>query len=308
MLLTLTFRVVHYGYDFTFDFPWIKKNEVSVVHITVDFEQYRINPGSCHFCMHIILSILALEHDGPSVALRDVRRHGHVTAASGAHGRYVRALLGGGFWPALLLVATRGRGRRAHSPLPGRVQSAAAACAQLRVGRRLGQRLPVVAPPRAQRHDARGRGRDREQAERFTRDLYAHYARPEAWTVFADVRSALEQQQVPLGVISNFDERLEPLLVALQLRDAFRVVTTSFSQPQMKPHAAIFESTFRQLQGEEEDEDVQTQRFLHVGDHPSRDYRAARAVGAHAKLLMRRGAPPSDVLAGDVIASLMDVQ
>ncbi|KAE8882981.1 hypothetical protein PF005_g4278 [Phytophthora fragariae] len=24
MLLTLTFRVVHYGYDFTFDFPWIK--------------------------------------------------------------------------------------------------------------------------------------------------------------------------------------------------------------------------------------------------------------------------------------------
>ncbi|KAE9131351.1 hypothetical protein PF010_g3527 [Phytophthora fragariae] len=151
----------------------------------------------------------------------------------------------------------------------------------------------------------------REQAERFTRDLYAHYARPEAWTVFADVRSALEQlqaQQVPLGVISNFDERLEPLLVALQLRDAFRVVTTSFSQPQMKPHAAIFESTFRQLQGEEEDEDVQTQRFLHVGDHPSRDYRAARAVGAHAKLLMRRGAPPSDVLAGDVIASLMDVQ
>ncbi|KAG6612398.1 putative ubiquitin-specific protease [Phytophthora cinnamomi] len=149
-----------------------------------------------------------------------------------------------------------------------------------------------------------------ERRERFTRELYAHFARAEAWTVFDDVRPALERLQargVPLGVISNFDERLEPLLAALRLRDAFQVVTASFAQPHAKPHAAIFQATFGQMQ--EEPGELQTQRFLHVGDHISKDYGAARAVGAHAKLLWRSSsrAPPRGVRASDVIASLLDI-
>ncbi|ETK97400.1 hypothetical protein L915_00040 [Phytophthora nicotianae] len=137
-----------------------------------------------------------------------------------------------------------------------------------------------------------------EQSERFTRDLYAHFARPEAWTVYEDVRPALERLQslnVPMGVISNFDERLESLLVGLELRSFFEVVTTSFSQPHMKPHSSIFISTFRQMQREEGD--VKPSRFLHVGDHLSKDYKAAKDVGANALLLCRnkQKAQPTDV-------------
>ncbi|KAG6973050.1 hypothetical protein JG688_00003689, partial [Phytophthora aleatoria] len=146
-----------------------------------------------------------------------------------------------------------------------------------------------------------------EQSERFTRDLYAHFARPEAWTVYDDVRPALESLQslnVPMGVISNFDERLEPLLVGLELRNFFDVVTTSFSQPHMKPHASIFHSTFRQMQREEGD--VEPNRFLHVGDHLSKDYKAAKDLGAHALLLWRnkQKAPPTDV---QVIETLHEI-
>ncbi|OWZ19038.1 Ubiquitin-specific protease [Phytophthora megakarya] len=140
-----------------------------------------------------------------------------------------------------------------------------------------------------------------EQTERFTRDLYAHFSRPEAWQVFDDVRPTLEtlsQKDVRMGVISNFDERLEPLLVALELRSFFEVVTASFTQPQMKPHASIFQSTFQILQGQK----VDASSCLHVGDHVTKDYKAAKAWGAQAKLVMRtEGQTPSDVEETDVI-------
>ena len=149
-----------------------------------------------------------------------------------------------------------------------------------------------------------------EQAERFVRNLYAHFARPEAWTVFDDVHPTLQRLRalnVPMGVISNFDERLESLLVRLQLRDYFQVVTTSFEQPEMKPHASIFQSTFKQLQREEGS--VIASRFLHVGDHASRDFKAAKDFGAQAKLLWRtkQRPPPIDINASEVITTLHEV-
>jgi REG-2-like HAD superfamily hydrolase len=149
-----------------------------------------------------------------------------------------------------------------------------------------------------------------EQGERFARELYAHFARPEAWTVFADVRptlDALRRQEVPMGVISNFDERLHALLVGLELRDYFEVVTTSFGQSKMKPHASIFHSTFELLQ--REDGEVDASSFLHVGDHPSRDFKAAKGIGAQALLLWRSSSrsPPTDVEAADVIPTLEQI-
>ncbi|CEG36836.1 had-superfamily hydrolase [Plasmopara halstedii] len=147
-----------------------------------------------------------------------------------------------------------------------------------------------------------------EQSERFTNQLYAHFARPEAWKVFDDVRPTLEKLQtsgVSIGVISNFDERLEPLLIELGLRSFFNVVTTSFGQPQMKPHASIFYSTFQKLQ--HEDGDVKTSKFLHVGDHLIKDYEAAKAVGANALLICRscQEAKPLEML--DRIETLQQI-
>ncbi|RLN94682.1 hypothetical protein BBJ28_00007698 [Nothophytophthora sp. Chile5] len=151
-----------------------------------------------------------------------------------------------------------------------------------------------------------------EVGERFTRELYAHYASPEAWTVYDDVIPTLEtlrRQDVALGVISNFDERLEGLLRGLELREYFQVVTTSFNHPTMKPHASLFLSTFAALQEADSESDVDASQVLHVGDHRSKDYEAALAVGARARLLWRSShrSPPDDVPKHDVIRSLEEI-
>uniref|UniRef100_A0AAV1TNG1 Uncharacterized protein n=1 Tax=Peronospora matthiolae TaxID=2874970 RepID=A0AAV1TNG1_9STRA len=149
-----------------------------------------------------------------------------------------------------------------------------------------------------------------EQAERFTRELYAHFSRPEAWTVFDDVRPTLEtlkSLKVPMAVTSNFDERLEPLMERLQLRDYFQVITASITQPEMKPHASIFRSTFKKLQREEGP--TVASSFLHVGDHPSKDFRAAKGIGANAKLLWRakHRPPPIDIDRNECIMTLHEL-
>ena len=52
-------------------------------------------------------------------------------------------------------------------------------------------------------------------SETFFHELYERFARPDAWEVFPDVVSVLEElaeSGLKLGVISNWDERLRPLL------------------------------------------------------------------------------------------------
>lgn len=130
-----------------------------------------------------------------------------------------------------------------------------------------------------------------DAAERFAGDVYAHFATGAAWHVFDDVRPALDtlrSADVPLGVISNFDERLGGVLREVGLREYFAVVTTSWDVGVCKPHAAIFTSTFATLTGR--NADAAFDDVVHVGDHRVRDYDGARAAGAQARWLQRRPA------------------
>ncbi|KAF1313393.1 Ubiquitin-specific protease, partial [Globisporangium splendens] len=137
-------------------------------------------------------------------------------------------------------------------------------------------------------------------AHQFTSNVYAHYASGEAWHVFDDVRCVLDHLRddgVALGVISNFDERLEGILQDVTLREYFDVVTTSWCQGVMKPDVSIFTTTFAQLKRHHEKpssaESLNSDAVwtyddvLHVGDHQVRDYHGARATGVHARWLQR---------------------
>lgn len=153
-----------------------------------------------------------------------------------------------------------------------------------------------------------------DDARQFTTDLYAFYATGEAWHVFDDVRptlDALHDQGVRMGVISNFDERLDGILRDLALREYFEVVTTSWSHGEMKPHASIFTSTFAALFKCPDDNLSAPVNFardvLHVGDHRERDYHGARAAGAQARWLQRRPKDPVDVNPRHIISSLRSV-
>jgi putative hydrolase of the HAD superfamily len=127
--------------------------------------------------------------------------------------------------------------------------------------------------------------------------LFAHYARADAWTVFADVPpalAALRSHGVRLAVVSNFDGRLPGVLDGLGLGGAFDAVVWSSAAGAAKPDPAIFEAAAGRLE-------VDTRATWHVGDDPHADVGGARAAGATAVLLDRHGAT------ADAIATLAEL-
>ena len=134
--------------------------------------------------------------------------------------------------------------------------------------------------------DATFRGlTDRPPRETFFDELYARFAAPDAWRVFEDVAptlDALAARGLKLGVISNWDERLRPLLEQLKLADYFEAIVVSREAGSSKPSRAIFKHAVRKL-------GLPPEAVLHVGDDLSMDVRGARAAGL-AALLLRRAA------------------
>jgi dihydrofolate synthase/folylpolyglutamate synthase len=129
-------------------------------------------------------------------------------------------------------------------------------------------------------------------------DLYRHFATPAPWRVFDDVVPCLRRLRehgFRLGVISNWDERLRPLLHALELDKYFDTVVVSAEAGSHKPDARIFE-TAAALLGES------AENILHVGDSAREDFDGAIRAGFRA-VLLRRGAEGTQ----DVITSLEEL-
>ena len=120
----------------------------------------------------------------------------------------------------------------------------------------------------------------------FFAALYEAFAAPSAWRIFVDVLPCLEElrrRRLKLGAISNWDERLRPLLQKLQLDVWFDAIVISVEAGRSKPDAAIFQRAAGQLE-------VDPASILHIGDSGWEDMEGARAAGFQS-LLIRRGEP-----------------
>jgi len=87
-------------------------------------------------------------------------------------------------------------------------------------------------------------------SETLFADLYGYFTRPDAWRIFDDVIAALEltaSRGLRLGIISNWDERLRPLLRSLKLDRYFQTIVISCEAGACKPSPAIFQKTAREL-------------------------------------------------------------
>jgi putative hydrolase of the HAD superfamily len=125
-------------------------------------------------------------------------------------------------------------------------------------------------------------------------DLFAHYARPEAWRVFPEVPgalTALRARGVASAVVSNFDSRLPGLIDGLGLGPLVDHVVYSARAGAAKPDVRLFRDAVARL-------GVAPAQVLHAGDSLHADVDGARAAGLHAALVARRGAPPA--MAADV--------
>ena len=113
--------------------------------------------------------------------------------------------------------------------------------------------------------------------------LYHRFEQAEVWRVFEDVLPTLEALRargIRLAVISNWDERLRPLLDTLDLARWFDVVVISHEFGSVKPAPQIFLHAAAQL-------NLPPEVVMHVGDGEREDTQGARRAGMQAALLDR---------------------
>jgi len=109
----------------------------------------------------------------------------------------------------------------------------------------------------------------------FFTELYHHFATATPWFVYPDVLPALKEWQklnIQLGIISNFDSRLYPVLQALELSEFFTSVTVSTQVGIAKPDPQIFDLSLKKHR-------CSAGAAWHIGDSIKEDYEAARAAG-----------------------------
>lgn len=124
---------------------------------------------------------------------------------------------------------------------------------------------------------------DHKPSESFFPDLYDRFADPSVWRIYDDVLPALDElasRGIPMAAVSNWDERLRPLLAALNLDGYFEAVLVSCELYFAKPSNVIFEHALRKL-------GVAPGEALHIGDSLREDVEGARRAGMNALLIDR---------------------
>ncbi len=127
---------------------------------------------------------------------------------------------------------------------------------------------------------------DAADPEACFRELYAHFARPDAWAVHAEAGptlAALARLGCRVGLASNFDVRLRGVAAGLsELRPVGPIVVSS-EVGWRKPAAEFFHAIRQEAR-------MVPEKILFVGDDPINDYDGARAAGLAAVLYDPRGA------------------
>jgi putative hydrolase of the HAD superfamily len=117
----------------------------------------------------------------------------------------------------------------------------------------------------------------------FFDNIYYYFATKDPWYVFPDVIPALNKWQskgIELGVISNFDTRLDRLLKALELEPFFASITISSVAGFAKPNPKIFATALNK-------HNFTAHQAWHIGDSFTEDYEGARQAGIKAFFLNR---------------------
>lgn len=136
----------------------------------------------------------------------------------------------------------------------------------------------------------------------FFSRLYRRFIQPEAWRIYPDVVPALTELQarrVPLAIVSNWDERLRPLLRSLELDGYFQQIVVSCESGCSKPSSTIFQHAARCLC-------LPPNSILHVGDHPKEDIQGARDAGFQA-VLLDRSQPPIHTIRISALTELLEL-
>ncbi|MBH0186722.1 MAG: HAD-IA family hydrolase [Nitrospira sp.] len=109
-----------------------------------------------------------------------------------------------------------------------------------------------------------------------------------SWSLFPETLStvsSLKASGMELGIISNFDSRLFPVIRGLGIADLFDTITISSLAQAAKPATKIFQLAL-------DKHAIDPEEALHVGDSLRDDVEGAGKAGLHAVLLDRQGTSP----------------
>lgn len=120
--------------------------------------------------------------------------------------------------------------------------------------------------------------------ERFFAELYETFRSTERWRLFPDslpVLDGLSRAGLPLGLVTNFDERIHGILRGLGIASFFERVETPGSSGFRKPDPRIFLCAAREM-------GLPPSSIAAVGDDPVQDLEASRRAGMRGFLVDRR--------------------
>src|SRR5437879_11669328 len=106
-------------------------------------------------------------------------------------------------------------------------------------------------------------------------EVFAYFARPDAWELYEDTVSTLselEALKIELGIVSNFDSRLYEILIGLGIDRFFESVTISSFAGAAKPDRKIFQHALQK-------HGVTAGEALHVGKRLRDDGGAGTGAG-----------------------------
>ncbi len=128
--------------------------------------------------------------------------------------------------------------------------------------------------------------------EAFYQTVFDEFAKPERYQTFPEVHDVLGDLIASghrLGIISNWDPRLRPILEGHRLTEKFSTIIISGEVGVEKPHSEIYDRA-RQMALQQHPHTGGNSgfaRFLMIGDSPLDDIEGAEAAGFDARLIER---------------------
>lgn len=136
-------------------------------------------------------------------------------------------------------------------------------------------------------------GLHEEETNELATNIYTEFGQAERWQPYPDVMptlARLSEAGLKIGLVSNWDTRLNSLSIETGMSKYLDFVVSSASVGIAKPQPEIFELALDRA-------GVEAENTLHVGDHYYADVMGARSVGITPVLLDRKGvAPKADCL------------
>jgi putative hydrolase of the HAD superfamily len=136
--------------------------------------------------------------------------------------------------------------------------------------------------------------------------MHARFSALETWRLYPDALPLLREIErrrredgLVVGVVSNWEEWLEALLISLEVHHYFDFLVASAGVRSEKPHPDIFRAALRRAGAGPE-------ATLHVGDSLKADVGGALACGIGAVLLDRRGRYNAETAPGATIIRSLD--